>query len=201
MVMDTSSFWSGVGGAVVGALVGGFFTLRATKAAYKNQVALSNNAEKRLIKGFLQSVHDEIETVHNRYQESMGAQVEALQDNQPLAFYYPLVSDFFAVYNGNSFLLGRIDDNDLRRQIVKTYTLGKGLIDSFRLNNDLVQKYDYSFQIFQETKNDVHRANAERHYAALVNYAKTLKQAHINVKNEVNTLLRMLHKQGVLNEA
>ena len=79
----------------------------------------------------------------------MGARVESLKEGEPLLVYYPLVSDFFTVYNGNSFLIGRIPYNDLRKQIIKTYTLAKGMADSFRMNNDLNQKFENWQQIFQ----------------------------------------------------
>jgi hypothetical protein len=46
----------------------------------------------------------------------MGSRVDNLKDHEALAFYYSLVSDFFSVYNGNSFLIGRIPDNDLRKK-------------------------------------------------------------------------------------
>ena len=148
----------------------------------------------------LQAIHDEIETVSERYNETMGARVESLKEGEPLLVYYPLVSDFFTVYNGNSFLIGRIPYNDLRKQIIKTYTLAKGMADSFRMNNDLNQKFEHWHQIFQESKNQVHQQKAAACLVSLVEYAKLLKLSHQTCKTEISHLLRELRKHGVLNE-
>lgn len=126
--------------AVIGGIIAGYFSLRATNQSHANQKEIAENNELQVIKSLLQAIHDELETVFENYQATMGNRIESLQDGQPLFWYYPLVSDFFNVYNGNTFLIGRIKDHDLRKNIIKTYTLGKGMIDSYRMNNDLVQK-------------------------------------------------------------
>ena len=133
MSVDWITVGSAIGGAVIGGLLTGYFALRSTDKSFKNQQQHADDNEKKVIRGLLQAIHDEVETIWDRYQETMGAQLETLKEGEALLFYYPLVSDFFTVYNGNSFLIGRIPNNDLRRQIIKTYTLAKGMVDSFRL--------------------------------------------------------------------
>ncbi|WP_440874305.1 hypothetical protein [Thalassotalea sp. PLHSN55] len=198
--MDWSSFGSAISGAVIGGFIAGFFALKSTQKSFDNQKTQSDESEKKLIKGVLQAIHDELETIFERYQESMGSKIENLNDQEALAFYYPLVSDFFTVYNGNSFLIGRIPDNDLRKKIIKTYTIAKGMVDSFRLNNDLVSKWEFSEKLFAESQLEVHKQQAIAHHSALVDYAKSIKDGHASFKVEVNGLLRELRKNGVLNE-
>jgi len=198
--MDWGLFGSAVAGAITGGILTGVFSVWATKQSHKNQQLLSQENEEKVISGLLQSIHDEIETVYDRYQESMGARLESLDEGHALAYYYPLVSDFFTVYNGNSFLIGRVPDNDLRKQIIKTYTLAKGIVDSYRMNNDLVSKWEFSEKLFAETQQEVHKEQTIVHYASLIEYAKTLKESHKALKQEVNNLLRELRKNGVLNE-
>jgi uncharacterized protein YeaO (DUF488 family) len=200
MSFDWASFGSAITGAVLGGLITGYFALRSTDKSHSHQLNLAKENEEKLIKGLLQAIHDETETVFERYQETMGARLESLRDGEPLLVYYPLVSDFFTVYNGNSFLIGRIPDNDLRKQIIKTYTLAKGIIDSYRLNNDFNQKLEYWHQLFQESKNEVHQQKAAAVFSSLVEYAKTLKLGHQQVKTESSLLLRNLRKHGVLSE-
>lgn len=200
MALDWVSFGSAISGAVIGGLVTGYFTHKATKDSFTNQLEQGDKNEERLIMGLLQAIHDEIESIFERYQDTMGVRLESLKDGEPVALYYPLVSDFFAVYNGNTFLIGRIRDHDLRKQIIKTYTLAKGIVDSFRLNNDFVAKLDMANKIFEETGSDVHKNQLHAHYLALVDYAKTLKEAHLKLKQEVGTLLRDLRKAGVLSK-
>lgn len=200
MSFDWSVFGSAITGAVLGGLITGYFALKSTKKAHDNQLKQATKNEEKLIQGLLQAIHDEIETVFERYQETMGAKLESLKDGEALLLYYPLVSDFFTVYNGNSFLIGRIPDNDLRKQIIKTYTLGKGMVDSFRMNNDLNQKFEHWHQVFQESKSEIHQQKAAALRGALVEYAKTLKTTHQQMKSETALLLRSLRKHGVLSE-
>lgn len=198
--MDWNTFLSAISGAIIGGLIAGFFALRSTQKSFDNQRIHADENEEKLITGMLQSIHDEIETVMDRYQDTMGSRIESLAKDEALSFYYPLVSDFFTVYNGNSFLIGRIPDNDLRKQIIKTYTLAKGIVDSFRMNNDLVSKLEFSEKLYAESQLDVHKGQAIAHYGSLVDYAETLKESHKGLKGEVSILLRELRKNGVLNE-
>jgi hypothetical protein len=198
--MEWVSLLAGVLGAIAGGCIAGYCSLKAITRSHNNQLVLAKTHEEQTISGLLQAIHDEVETVFDRYNENMGVQLEALRDGGIIGMYYPLVSDFFNVYNGNGFLIGRIKDNDLRKRIIKTYTLGKGMIDSFRLNNDLVSKLEFANKLYNESKQEVHQKQAAAHYAALVDYAKSLKSGHYLFKQEVSGLLRELRKNGVLNE-
>lgn len=200
MDINWITFGSAIGGALTGGLLTGYFSIKSTDKAFEHQQQHTDDNDKKLILGLLQSIHDEIETVWDRYQETMGMQLESLPENEALQFYFPLVSDFFSVYNGNSFLIGRIPDNDLRKQIIKTYTLAKGIVDSFRMNNDLVQKFEIANKIFEETNKNVHKNHAIAHLNSLIVYAKTLKESHKILKHETASLLRELRKNGVLSE-
>lgn len=200
MSFDWSAFGSAITGAIIGGLIAGYFALEATKRSFANLRSQNEENEVQLIKGLLQAIHDEIETVYDRYQETMGSRIESLADGEPLYFYYPLVSDFFSVYNGNTFLIGRIPNNDLRKQIIRTYTLSKGIVDSFRLNNDLVQKFEHASKVYEETQQEVHKKHAVGYHGSLVEYAKALKQSHQVLKQDIFNLLRALRKHGVLSE-
>lgn len=200
MTFDWVPFGSAILGAVLGGVITGYFALHSTDKAHENQQKRADENEEKIIKGLLQAIHDEIETIWDRYQETMGSQLDTLEGDAPLTFYYPLVSDFFTVYNGNSFLIGRVPSNDLRKQIIKTYTLAKGMVDSFRLNNDLVANYQAAMKLYQETNDCIHKKQAEANYDILVSYAKTLKQIHLSLRQETSQLLRNLRKNGVLSE-
>lgn len=196
--------WIAFGAAIVGAIVGGaitgFFTLKGVFKAHKNTVDLQKNKEESAIKGLLQALHDEVETIWDRYMEGAGFHLEALKDNEPFLMYYPVVQDYFTVYNSNAFLIGHIPDTDLRKDIVYIYTTAKGLVDSYRLNNDLVQKFEHWNNMHLETQNKVHQNRAAAQYGALVEYAKSIKKQHDILKKKSNELLRKLRKGGVLSE-
>lgn len=187
-------------GALIGAGIGGYFTLKATKDSFAHQKQEAEENEKILIQSLLQAIHDEAETVFDRYQETMGINLENLSEGQGLTLFYPLESDYFPIYNGNTSTIGRIPNNDIRKQIIKTYTLLKGMVDSFRFNNHLLHKYEYSWKLCNETPNEINEQHKIAHYDVLIEYGKTLKEAHKNLKQEIAILLRTLRKQGVLSE-
>ncbi|MGP9437423.1 hypothetical protein ACT3RR_18530 [Ewingella sp. AOP8-B2-18] len=186
--------------AMAGGVIAGYYSLKATKEAHKHQKNLAEDNEKLIISSLLQALHDELETIFCRYQEGMGCKLESLEDGQPLAFYYPLVSDFFTVYHGNSFLIGRINNNTLRKNIIKTYTLAKGMIDSFRMNNDLVQKVEHWESIYEETRSPTHEYRLHAHNNSLIMYAAILKQQHFELKENVEMTINLLLEQGMLSE-
>jgi len=186
--------------AVIGGIIAGYFSLRATNQSHANQKEIAEHNELQIIKSLLQAIHDELETVFESYQTTMGNRLESLQDGQPLFCYYPLISDFFNVYNGNTFLIGRIKDHDLRKNIIKTYTLGKGMIDSYRMNNDLVQKTEHWNFVYAETQQQIHLDRLRAQEQGLIAYAKTLKTQHFILKENVNMTLRALRKSGVLTD-
>jgi hypothetical protein len=196
--------WIAFGAAIVGAIVGGaitgYSTLRGVEKSYQNAVELQKKKEQAIIQGLLQALHDEVETIWERYMEGVGFHLEALKENQPLILYYPVVQDYFTVYNSNTFLIGHIADNDLRKDIVFLYTTAKGLVDSYRLNNDLVQKFEYWNNLFIETQNEVHKDRAAAQFGVLVEYAKIIKKQHDILKQKSSELLRKLRKSGVLSE-
>jgi len=102
---DWVTFGSAISGAIVGGLIAGFFAIKATAKSFEHQKTQAKENESKLIMGLLQSIHDEIETVHERYQETMGAKLESLPDGEALVFYYPLVSDFFTRILGTQYII------------------------------------------------------------------------------------------------
>ena len=74
------------------------------------------------------------------------------------------------------------------------------MVDSYRMNNDLNHKFEHWHQVSQESKNEIHQQKATAQFGALVEYAKTMKISHQEVKTETAQLLRSLRKYGVLSE-
>lgn len=189
---------STLAGAYYGARIGGKFTLAALEEAHKRTILLQKENQELMVKRLLQAIYDEIETMWEMYKEKLGFQVDALKDGEPFNYYVPVMQDYFTVYNGNAILIGHIPDADLRKAIVTTYTKARGLIDSFRLNNDFVQKNEYWFQLHQQTQNPVHQQHFTTAYQILVDYARKIKKSHDDLKLSVTDLLRRLQKEGVL---
>jgi hypothetical protein len=184
----------------IAALVGSAVSLLAVYLTHRWEKKKEEEREKEIIFGFYQAIHDEVETLWEIYMERSGNQIETLKNNEPVLFYWPVGFDYFTVFNNNNFLISRIKDNDLRKEIVTTYTLAKGLVDTFRFNNDLIYKYEQACTIYHETQLETHQAVIQSQHAVLSDYGNSIKQGHFIFKEKVNSLLRNLRKQGVLSK-
>lgn len=121
----------------VGAFIGSALTLAGAYLVHWLEKKETTRKEAEHLLGLLQGIHDEIETLWESYSTSIGAHTEALPDNSPMLMFWPITQDYFTIYNTNAFFIGKIKDHDLRKQIVATYAKARGLIDSFRMNNEL----------------------------------------------------------------
>ncbi len=180
------------------AVIGGLFTMFGAVISFKYQSKLNEQSEESLIKGVLKGIYDEIDVIWERYNDSIGRHVETLKDGTPFLFQFPCSQDYFNVYSSNTYMLGKIKDVDLRRQIILTYTLAKGMLDNFNMNNHLVTKYENYHRMYYETKKDCYLDISKSSLNQLTIYAAALKEGHNKLKTEVAKLIRMLHKDGVL---
>ncbi|MDX8410975.1 MAG: hypothetical protein R8K46_03740 [Mariprofundaceae bacterium] len=201
--MDPSMTWLEtlivtVAGALVGGGLTGFFTLRAADKSHRQALDLQKQHQQKIVKGFLQAVHDEIETLWEAYQSGVGVQLEALQDGNALLVYYPVTQEYFTVYNSNGFLIGHVEDADLRKMIVQVYSAARGLIDSYKMNNEMLSKLEFWMYLYKETSNSVYEQNAQEKLAAMQLYAKSMKSSHAGLKDISSQLLRRLRKMGVI---
>ncbi len=186
--------------SLISALIGGSLTLLGVIIAHLMDVSRQEKNEEKLINGLLQAIHDETKTLWERYMEGIGNKLEKLPNGKGFFIYYPLTQEYFTIYNGNSFLIGRIPDNNLRMAIVNGYSGARGLIDAYRLNNDFVQKYEQSYFLFHKTKKQEIKEEMMGYVATLVDYAGTLKRLHNELKENVNDLLKMLEKKNLSRE-
>jgi hypothetical protein len=184
----------------LGALIGSIIALVATYLTHRLQVNDQLQKERETIKGVLQAIHDEVETLWESYMEEAGARLETLGDGEALDIYYPITQDYFTAYRMNAIFIGRIPNADIRKQIVLTYSKARALIDGFRLNNDFFYKHEFAYWLAEESSSPIHRTRADGTYRTLINYAVKLKKAHSDIKHHVQTLLRDLRKEGVLSK-
>ncbi len=182
------------------ALLGGACTLIGVVFAHKLTERKRRDEHSLLIQGVLQGLHDEIETLWEIYTERVGKIVETLQDGQGFEAYWAVTQDYFTVYTSNAHLIGQITDVDLRKQIISTYALAKSLVDTFRMNNELVNRLEQAVLLANETHSEKHKQEVIMRQQQVAHYATSLKQIHADLKTRTSSLLRSLRKHGVLNE-
>ncbi len=119
----------------------GYYTLKATDKAIRDQNAKELKREEKEVQNLLDALGVEIHTLWDFHMKRIGTMVEELPDGQPLEFYYPLTQDYFTIYNSNAALIGRIKDCDVSEAIVVCYNKCKKVVDGFKYNNDLVKDY------------------------------------------------------------
>ena len=182
----------GLVAALIGGCIAGYFTLLGVSRTYENDVKRQNKIEAVRLQGFYRAALTEIETLWTRYQETMGHVVESLTTGNPLAYYYPVTQDYFTVFRSNADLIGRIPDRKLREILVKTYIGAKSLIDSYKMNNDIVAKLEYWQGLFMETQNEIHQQKANLLHQQLVDYAAGIQKRHYEVKANKDSLVSAL---------
>lgn len=96
------------------------------------------------------------------------------------------------MFNSNASLIGHINDNELRKQLVKTYTLAKGLIDTYSMNNELVLKYEQWNFMARTSQDPTHTLFVQILHDQLINYALAIKDSHQITQIAVDSLLKKL---------
>ena len=186
---------AGIGflGAVLGSSVTGVVTFNVARYQAKTEREKNLESEQRLIDGFLNSILEEVETLWNRYFETCGRPLENSHEDTPFDFYYPVFQDFFTIYSTSGFLIGRLRDTELRRHIVRTYAQARGLVDSFRFNNFLIEKRNTAEQNFGLAQSQIFKQQLDQSNDALRRYGNTLRSAHTQCKETVLDLIRRLN--------
>lgn len=112
-----------------------------------------------------------------RYNGSVGQQLEDTNTNEPFKYIYFAKEDYFTVYTQNASLIGKISDN-LRNKIIAAYIGMKGLLDTYKMNNDMLEKFNYFETLALEAKLSIHKEKMEAYYKMLSNYTSKINNSH-----------------------
>lgn len=172
--------------ALIGGVVGGYFTLKATDKAIRTENEKENRQEEKEVQNLLDSLGVELDTLWSFHMRRIGAMVEALTPDKALEFNYPLTQDYFTVYNTNAGKIGCIKEPELRKAIVVCYNKAKKVVDGFKYNNELFIEYN-------RFKADAVRA--KENFAALAAYGQIIREDHFELKEYIEDLLNLLDKR------
>ena len=180
--------------AMIGALVGGVFTLRATDKAIREERAKEVRREEKEVQNMLDAIGVELGTLWRFHMSRIGAMVENLPPDGALEFYYPLTQDYFTVYNTNAAKIGQVKDAVLREAIVVCYNKCKKIVDGFKYNNELY--VDYRNTLVMPAVNSRHEEFVKAKYQALVDYGQLAKSDHFECKLYVERMLTLLENRA-----
>lgn len=173
-MLDWTQLWEqmvSAAPALVGAVIGGLFTLRAAKKAAQREADKERRADEKIVQNLLDALGVEIQALWGFHMKRIGTNVEKLPAGQPLLQYYPLTQDYFTIYNSNASAIGSVKDDELRKAIVITYNKCKKVVDGFKYNNDLLKAGDI---------------------ASMTALAVLIKEDHFELKGYIEEFLRLL---------
>ncbi len=170
---------------LIGALIGGAFTLYATVKTLREEERKEDRQEQKEVQNLLYALGVELNALWGFHMQRVGHLVESLTDGQALEFYYPLTQNYFTVYDANATMLGKIADASLRSAIVITYNKCKKVVDGFKYNNQL-------YRDWRELCLKDDAAPASRKFQEMAAYAKLIREDHFFLKSCVEDVLARL---------
>jgi hypothetical protein len=113
--------------AIIGGWIAGRYALRAQKQAAEHQRQRDVEAERRMINSTLQAIGTELTVLKEDFLDSL----QQTYDGRELGFHIrgPLSRNYFAVFEANAAMLGKIGDKHLREDIIRVYGSAKSLFD------------------------------------------------------------------------
>ena len=97
-------------------------------------------ARRATVIGGVKALWAEMTVNFTRYEAMLAQTVRTLEADHYLTVNWPIHSEYFSVYAANAGLLGELGDDKLAADIIEAVTAAKGLVDSLRLNLEMVEE-------------------------------------------------------------
>src|SRR5260221_1431006 len=194
--LSSKEFWAAIIGAVVGGLMTVIAAILAQKQAAKDQRQRDLQTEQRILNNILRSIAAELKVLKTGNFDDLEKKIKQQSKNReqaqknnlnpppPLAMKLT-EQNYFIVFESNAAALGRIDDKNLREDIIKVYGNAKGLVD--HLNT-----MGREFQIYR------HLSDTDPKKQVVAGMLTTLEDQLLNgltkLQEEVGTLLKKIEQ-------
>jgi hypothetical protein len=130
--------------AVTGALL-------AVRLAYRNASKIQfeeaelhrqreRTAERERVIGVLHAIREELIQLWLMMAEDIAKPIETLDPKKKLLPYWPCYQSYFSIFDSNAAAIGRIENETLRTNLVRTFMLAKRLIDQYQNYNRIEDK-------------------------------------------------------------
>ena len=162
--------------ALVGAVIGGWFTLRGVdrEARITRDEAEKESLELQL--SVLKGIKGEVFTLINLYDKRMRNHIDSISPGSIFIISFPIGDDNFTFYEQNAKVIAKLNDSP-RDSIINIYTYARSLIQSFKGNNQLIVEYERI--LFDMADNNKNKDMYERLFAAktnvMIDYAQGIK--------------------------
>jgi hypothetical protein len=90
----------------------------------------------------LRAIATELKTLNTMYIEKLSPFLVKVPERQPqtVDMLWPGGHHYFQVYTKHTTSLGAITDNELREKVIETYIVAMGLVDSLKLNSEMLHE-------------------------------------------------------------
>ncbi|RVR35284.1 hypothetical protein [Enterobacter hormaechei] len=172
--------------ALMGAVVGGWFTLRGVDREAKITRAEAEKNSLELQLSVLKGIKGEIFTYH----------IDNIGPGKILPINFPVGDDNFTFYEQNAKIIAKLND-EARDSIINIYTYARSLIQSFKGNNQLV--VDYEKILFDMADNNKDKDMYERLHAAkievMVDYAQGIKNIDAELRCAIDEGFNVINQE------
>lgn len=127
--------------ALIGALVGGLFTLFAVDREIKITRKQEEKDAIELQIFVLKGIKSEISILFKLYNKRMKGHIEEIEPGKMFLLGFPIGDDNFTFYEQNAKLIAKLNDGP-RDSIIDIYTHARSLIQSFKGNNQLIVEHE-----------------------------------------------------------
>ena len=182
--------------ALIGAFVGGWFTLRGVDREAKITRAEAEKNSLELQLSVLKGIKGEVFTLISLYNKRMQNHIDSIGPGKTLLINFPVGDDNFTFYEQNAKIIANLNDA-ARDSIINIYTYARSLIQSFKGNNQLV--VDYEKILFDMADNNKNKDMYERLYAAkievMVDYAQGIKNIDAELRHAINEGFNVINQE------
>lgn len=186
--------WAGLIG-LVGALIGGLVTFIVGQRAVSAQKTRDADAESAQVRATLQAIRDEVTVLSEVHMTAAGTNIKDAPPAAPIGLFYPVSANYFTAFEANADRIGRVENDVLRCQIIRTYVHFKALFDTVRLNNHFVERLEHAEALHRaasEQHASIARHEAELHWQQTAAYAPKLKEANSRAMESAAALVLMI---------
>jgi len=146
--------------------------------------------ETQEIKNILKSLRDELAVTAEGFAQNMGALLDASNDDEPFEFEWQPAEKPFVIFDACASQIGKIENDDLRRDVIRTYAQARGLLLSLKMNTLLREKVESNVLYWHEKDPDFAKELYDKNRVNLVNFANKMRASHRIAKVSVADLIR-----------
>ncbi|EGD4805787.1 hypothetical protein DTZ04_26215 [Escherichia coli] len=173
--------------ALVGTLIGGWFTLKGVTQQAKLSKVETERESLELQLSVLKGVKGEVFTLINLYNKRMKTHIDNIKPGQMLILTFPVGDDNFTFYEQNANVIAKLNDS-ARDSIINIYTYSRSLIQSFKGNNKLIEDYEKILIGMADNNKDktMYKRLHDEKIDVMVDYAQGIKNIDAELRDAVN---------------